>query len=543
MESKLDSANPKSSLRKPSRASASLFAAVIYLAAFIIGAIVMSFEMLGSRYLNPYFGSGIYTWAALIATVLAALTAGYFLGGFIGDRTVSAAVLGAIIAAASLYLLVLPGFAEAILGFVFDRVDNIRLGSLYSAFAIMFLPVTLFGVYSPFAIRLVLRTAQQSGTVSGAVYGVSTFGSIVGTLGTTFFLIPLIGTRAITLALGAAGLACALCLIVLDRIGARRDVGKSAALLVVLAVLAVGCGSAGAAELFDQSVRAQMLKHSDGRVAHLETEYNNIYINKVGPFLSMSTRVRNEINYHSIVDLKDADDLQVPYTRLMAAALLYPQTIQRILMVGLGGGSISTYLGRAMPDVEIDVVELDPGVIAAGRKYFGLQETDKVRFIDSDGRVFLNRNKEPYDLIMLDAYRELGVPFHLLTREFYELVQARLAPGGAVASNLSGNTKLYASSLRTFRAVFPTVDVYPDWKNPDEAQAVVVATPTARPNAEALLQRAAALQAQHHFRYALPDFVGQRVVDGDAAAGEVLTDDFAPVNLYETIPLRAQKRE
>jgi hypothetical protein len=112
-----------------------------------------------------------------------------------------------------------------------------------------------------------------------------------------------------------------------------------------------------------------------------------------------------------------------------------------------------------------------------------------------------------------------------------------------VASNLSGNTKLYASSLRTFRAVFPTVDVYPDWKNPDEAQAVVVATPTARPNAEALLQRAAALQAQHHFRYALPDFVGQRVVDGDAAAGEVLTDDFAPVNLYETIPLRAQKRE
>src|SRR6516165_541328 len=119
----------------------------------------MSFEMLGSRYLNPYFGSGIYTWAALISTVLAALTAGYFLGGFIGDRTVSALVLGAIIGLASLYLLALPSFAEAILGFVFDRVDNIRLGSLYSAFAIMFLPVTLFGVYSPFAIRLVLRTA------------------------------------------------------------------------------------------------------------------------------------------------------------------------------------------------------------------------------------------------------------------------------------------------------------------------------------------------------------------------------------------------
>jgi spermidine synthase len=540
----LDSANLRSSPTKArSPASAPLFTAVIYLAAFTTGAIVMSFEMLGSRYLNPYFGSGIYTWAALISTVLAALTAGYFLGGFLGDRTVSAALLGAIIGFASLYLVVLPSFAEAILAFVFDHLDNVRLGSLYSAFAIMFLPVALLGVYSPFAIRLVLRTAQQSGTVSGAVYGVSTFGSIVGTLGTTFFLIPLIGTRAITLLLGAAGLACALCLIVLDRIRASRSAGKSAAGLMVLALLVVGCGRAGAADLFDQSLRTQMRKHADGRVAHLETEYNNIYINKAGPLLSMTTRVRNEINYHSIVDLADPDDLQVPYTRLMAAALLYPQNIQRILMVGLGGGSISTYLGRAMPDMEIDVVELDPGVIAAGRKYFGLQETDKVRFIESDGRVFLNRNKEPYDLILLDAYRELGVPFHLLTREFYQLVKARLAPGGAVASNLSGNTKLYVSSLATFRAVFATVDVYPDWKQPDEAQAVIVATPTARPAAEALLQRATALQAQHRFRYPLPELVGKRVVDDSASDGEVLTDDFAPVNLYETMPLRAQKRE
>ena len=101
------------------------------------------------------------------------------------------------------------------------------------------------------------------------------------------------------------------------------------------------------------------------------------------------------------------------------------------------------------------------------------------------------------------------MPFHLLTREFYELVNARLAPGGAVASNLSGNTKLYLASLATFRAVFPTVDVYPDWKNPDEAQAVVVATPKARLDPDALTKRAAMLQTQHHFRYALSELVGQ----------------------------------
>src|SRR5579863_595305 len=104
--------------------------------------------------------------------------------------------------------------------------------------------------------------------------------------------------------------------------------------------------------------------------------------------------------------------------RIMPAALAYPDAPQRILMIGLGAGSISTYLARAMPDAQIDVVELDPGVIAAGKKYFGLQETDKVHFIESDGRVYLNRHKDLYDLILLDAFRELGIPFHLLTKEF-----------------------------------------------------------------------------------------------------------------------------
>jgi hypothetical protein len=128
MEVDLESPSLQSTTRGPSKStSATMFPAVIYIVAFLTGAIVMSFEMLGSRYLNPYFGSGIYTWAALISTVLAALTAGYFLGGFIADRTVSVAVLGAIVSLASLYLLVLPSFAEAILGFVSDIMDNVRL--------------------------------------------------------------------------------------------------------------------------------------------------------------------------------------------------------------------------------------------------------------------------------------------------------------------------------------------------------------------------------------------------------------------------------
>src|SRR5258707_7139240 len=223
MEVDLGNASLQSAATRPhGRGSAAMFAAVIYIVAFITGAIVMSFEMLGSRYLNPYFGSGIYTWAALISTVLAALTLGYFLGGWLADRTASALVLGTTVLVASLYFLALPTFSDALLEFLLADIDDVRTGSLVASLAILLFPVTLLGMYSPFAIRLMLHSAERSGTVSGTVYGVSTAGSIVGTLGTTFLLIPLIGTKAITYSFGLAGVLCGVILMALSRLRTRR---------------------------------------------------------------------------------------------------------------------------------------------------------------------------------------------------------------------------------------------------------------------------------------------------------------------------------
>jgi spermidine synthase len=321
-----------------------------------------------------------------------------------------------------------------------------------------------------------------------------------------------------------------------------RRATKFAATLIAIGLFALAAGRAQADGLVDESVRARMLAHKDGRVAHIESEYHDVFVEKRGALLALTTRARNETYFHSIVDLRDPDALPVPYTRIMNAALLYPPKLRHVLMIGLGAGSVSTYLGHAMPELRIDAVELDPGVIAAGRKYFGLKENGKVRFIESDGRVYLNRSKDLYDLIILDAFRDLGVPFHLLTREFYDLVKARLAPGGAVVSNVAANTKLYVSTIATLRAVFSTVDVYADWKEAEEAQSIAVATPGSRPSADDLAQRAAALQAQYHFRYPPGDLVAGRVTDENADGGQVLTDDFAPVNLYETMPLGKKKR-
>jgi len=512
-------------------------AGIIYVVAFITGGIVMSFEMLGSRYLNPYFGSGIYTWAALISTVLAALTLGYFLGGWLADRTASAVVLGTTVLVASLYFLALPTFSDALLEFLLADIDDIRAGSLVASVAILLFPVTLLGMYSPFAIRLMLRSAERSGTVSGTVYGVSTAGSIVGTLGTTFLLIPLIGTKAITYSLGAAGLVCGFVLIALARQAPRRAV-----ILTVIGLVAASAAPVARADtLIDESVRADMLKRPDGRVAHVESEYNDIYVTKRRSELTMSFQLKGWDYTESVTDLRDPDALVLRYSQVMTIATIYPGELKKVLMLGLGGGSISTYLGRFMPDVAIDTVEIDRKVIDVAKQYFGLRETERIRYLDGDGRVFLNRNRGLYDLILLDAYRGGFVPFHLLTKEFYTLVKQRLTPGGAVASNVHDGTKLYHSTVKTLGEVFPTLDLYPT----GAGEVIAIATMTNAPDKDALASRAAALQERYNFRHPLADALRRRMDNprAQAAQGELITDDFAPVNLYDAIGRERPKRK
>jgi predicted membrane-bound spermidine synthase len=509
-------------------------AVTIYAVAFVTGAIVMSFEMLGSRYLNPYFGSGIYTWAALISTVLIALMAGYFLGGALADRTASPAVLALTVIIGSLYLLALPSFAQAILEFVLAGVDDIRAGSLIASLALMLFPVIFLGMYSPFAIRLLLRSAQRSGRVSGAVYGISTAGAIVGTLGTTFFLIPTIGARAITLTLGALGLAAGLALLALARLD--RRVGAA---LVVIALAAPTVPAGRADNLIDEGIRVAMLERADGRLAHIETPYNDVFITKRQHQLVMSFQLKGWDYTESVSNLLDPDDLPLRYAQVMTIATVYPEAPWKILMLGLGGGSISTYLGRFMPEAAITTVEVDPGVITAAKTYFGLRETERMRYHAGDGRVFLNRNSELYDLILLDAYRGGYVPFHLLTREFYTLVKQRLTPGGAAAFNVHDGSKLYASTVKTLGEVFAALDLYPTGVG--EVIAVARTSPL---DPQTLERRAAALQQRHGFRFPLPQILQRRVdkSQSQVANGDVITDDFAPADVYDVMGKDSRRR-
>jgi predicted membrane-bound spermidine synthase len=509
------------------------FAVSVYLVAFVTGAIVMSFEMLGSRYLAPAFGAGIYTWASLISTVLAALCAGYFLGGYAADRYPSPAILAATVAIGSIYMLLLPAFSDDVVQFFAWQIDDIKLGSLAAATAIMLFPVTFLGMYSPFAIRLLIQSKQNAGAVSGTVYGISTAGSILGTLVTTFFLIPLIGTRAITISLGVLGLSgCALL------VGAASASRRKVKLGVVAALLASQIATpppARAEDSFDPQIRENMLARKDGRIAHLETVYNDIFVTKEANLLQLSFQWKGWRFYQSQTNLADPDDLPMPYSRMMSIAAIFPHDIKRVLVLGLGAGSIPVYLQRFVPGVTIDAVELDPGVIDVAKKYFGLRETATFRLIPGDARMFLNRHTEPYDLIFVDAFTGSYIPFHLMTKEFYQLVRNRLSPRGVAAFNFLPSKDIFESNVRTVSLAFDNkVDLFHSGAR-DNWESNVIVLGRLDPSSDAeTLQKAVAAQQRYKFRFDVSKLVAeQRMPAPKELKGNVLTDDFAAADVLD----------
>ncbi len=182
---------------------------LIYLNAFVVGGVLMGFEMLGSRFLFPYFGGGMGTWAGLISTVLVALTIGYLFGGAIVDRYPSPRVIAVSIALAAAYLALVPPTADHAMSWILQAVGEGPTGVLLAAAVLLLIPLSLLGTLSPVAVRLLVRSTGETGRVAGLVYGVSTIGNVFGTLFTTFTLIPAIGSRSITYLYAGILAACA----------------------------------------------------------------------------------------------------------------------------------------------------------------------------------------------------------------------------------------------------------------------------------------------------------------------------------------------
>ncbi len=170
----------------------------------------MAIELLGGRILAPYFGSSIYVWGSIIAVFMLALSLGYLAGGRLSLHAPSLRRLAGLFFASGLAVTPLVLWATPLMDAVFARVADPRFGSLLAAGLLFFLPTTTMGAISPYAVRLLVEDREHSGQVAGRLYFVSTLGSAVGTLVTSFYLVLWLEVNEILLGLAAALLACAL---------------------------------------------------------------------------------------------------------------------------------------------------------------------------------------------------------------------------------------------------------------------------------------------------------------------------------------------
>lgn len=414
---------------------------------FLSGAVLMALEIVGSRVLAPYFGNSIFVWGSLISVVLAALSLGYYWGGWLSNRNPSFARL--------LTLLVIPGLLIFMLPFIYPTVNlwitnvdfGIRLNPLIASTIYFLLPGIFLGTISPYAIRLAATTLATVGSTAGTLYALSTCGSIFGTLLTAFYLIPAIGVSNIIHALGMTLVLLALLLwpLVRVRVDALVEVAATLFLLAVVSGIVVSPLLAFGKTLFQKDSFYHRIRVEE------DEEARYLYFDQT---------------LQSAMNLGDPTALRLLYSQYTSVGLAFRPDAKKVLIIGLGGGSIPKKLHKEFPSVEIDVAEIDPEVIQVAKKYFSFQEGKNLRVHAQDGRLFVTRTSQRYDLILLDAYYTDAIPFHLTTREFFRIADGKLAPNGVAVVNVIGavtgtSGKITRSIAKTLREIFPQIYIFP----------------------------------------------------------------------------------
>jgi spermidine synthase len=387
---------------------------------FVVGMGSLGSEIAAVRLLAPYFGASTIVWANTIGIVLVALSFGYWIGGRLADVYPSKRALCLLALVAAGLMAIVPFAADPLLDVGVDALDSVSagafVGSLLAVLVLVAVPVMLLGAVSPFALRLSVSSVEQAGRVSGRLYAISTAGSLVGTLGSTLLLIPLLGTRRTFLVLALT--------IAVTAVAGLRPVRRWAlapAAIAVLIALPVG------------ALKAQT--SGDGRVIYeAETEYQYARVIERDD----GTRVL-ELNegqaVHSHYDPETVLTGDYWDGHLVLPFLGDPEPPRRVAILGNAAGTTARAYGELFPGTRVDGVEIDGELSEIGRRYFDLRGP-RLHLYDEDARPFLRRSDARYDAIHIDAYRQPYIPFYLSTREFFETVRDRLAPGGTVVINV-----------------------------------------------------------------------------------------------------------
>ncbi len=426
----------------------------LYLTEFFAGMSVMAVELGASRLLAPYFSSSQIVWTIIIGTIMIAMALGNIYGGRSADKNPDPGKLYTRMLIAAVWIAAIPVVGKyIILGIsallIFSVNSNFLIIAAFAACMVIFVfPLFLLGTVTPSLAKYSVGNLEESGKVVGTLGAFNTIGSIIGTFVPTFVTIPAVGTSVTFLIFAGILLALAVAYFVSAR-GKKGipNMGKAAAALLCY-LLCCGLGYSDSFAFWETNLTYEG-----------ESVYNYLQVKEDDRSVILSTNVLFGVQS---IYMKEQGLTGMYYDYAMAAPLMVEEKAPqdcRVLILGMGTGTYATQCRKYYGDMDIQGVEIDEKITALSREYFHLPED--VPVTTYDGRAFLNAVDEKYDVIMVDAYQDITIPFQMSSVEFFNLVKQHLAEGGVMVVNMNmrgsgeGNINQYLAD--TISSVFGEV--------------------------------------------------------------------------------------
>lgn len=418
----------------------------LYLTEFFAGMSVMAVELGASRLLAPYFSSSQIVWTIIIGTIMIAMALGNIYGGRTADKSPNPDKLYGRIMIAAIWIALIPVLGKYIIigisaVLIFSVNNNFLIIAAFAACMIIFVfPLFLLGTVTPSLVKYSVDSLDDNGKTVGTLGAFNTIGSIIGTFVPTFVTIPAVGTSITFLIFAGILLILSIVYFVSEKTGKKKIIVS-----VVIFALCCGFGYSDSFAFWENDLTYEG-----------ESVYNYLQVYENDDRVALSTNVLFGVQS---VYMKQDGLTGMYYDYAMAAPLMIKDKAvsdMDVLILGMGTGTYATQCERYYGDMDMEGVEIDEKITELSRRYFSL--SDHVPVTTYDGRAFLNATDKKYDVIMVDAYQDITIPFQMSSKEFFSLVKEHLTKDGIMVVNMNmrgtddGNINQYLSD--TIGSVF-----------------------------------------------------------------------------------------
>ena len=423
----------------------------LYLTEFFAGVSVMAVELGASRLLAPYFSSSQIVWTIIIGTIMIAMALGNLYGGRTADKNPDPARLYRRILIAAVWIAAIPVLGKylimGITGLLIVTISTnfLVIAAFVSCMLIFVFPLFLLGTVTPSLVKVTVDSLDDSGRTVGRLGACNTIGSILGTFLPTFVTIPAVGTAVTFLIFSGVLLAIALIYFLSEKTKLRAVI-----IAVILFLLCLIFGRSTAFAFWEDDLSYEG-----------ESVYNYLQVKEDERQVVLSTNVLFGVQS---VRMKEGGLTGMYYDYALAGPVMAGKDAPKVLVLGNGSGTFASQCLQYFPGCTAEGVEIDGKITQLAWDYFAMPAA--VQVTEYDGRAYLQAIDGLYDVILVDAYQDITIPFQMSSIEFFRLVREHLAEGGVMVVNINmrsdGEGSINQYLCDTIASVFDevaTVDV------------------------------------------------------------------------------------